>query len=280
MTFLCTWQVSTLSSFSPSFQFDVFPRMSRWHRRCLVLLHCLSLFVIWDAMSWALNSWAARSCTVSRVSIRRRCNVAISIVSKFSSWSGMDCWQRLCQMLPYLANLLATVLAAVRHDLLQCVAIPCLAAAGSVRLWPGQIARRYPGHPSLVLGDGGKGSVGLAAANVCALSLVGGGWPSFCVAWPVFTCWSSGSGGNVARSGAWLGWLAFGRLSARVRCPSLAMTAAVSCIASQYPQVAEALVATLAGPARRKLGLLAYLTSPCVAPSISLVSGAAAAASD
>ena len=57
------------------------------------------------------------------------------------------------------------------------------------------------------------------------------------------------------------------------------MTAAVPCIASQYPQVAEALVATLAGPARRKLGLLAYLTSPCVAPSISLVSGAAAATS-
>ena len=76
----------------------------------------------------------------------------------------------------------------------------------------GQIARRYPGHPSLVLGDGGKGSVGLAAANVCALSLVGRGWPSFCVAWPVFICWGSGSGGNVARSGAWRGWLAFGRL--------------------------------------------------------------------
>ena len=58
-------------------------------------------------------------------------------------------------MLPYLANLLATVLAAVQHDLLQCVAVPCLAAAGSVRLGAcdqGQIARRYPGHPSLVLG--------------------------------------------------------------------------------------------------------------------------------
>ena len=46
------------------------------------------------------------------------------------------------------------------------------------------------------------------------------------VARPVSTCW--GAGEAVVPSGSWLGWLAFGRLSAGVRCPKVAMTACSS----------------------------------------------------
>ena len=94
-------------------------------------------------------------------------------------------------------------------------------------LWPGSDSSPVPGASFLgSLGDGGRGGAGRAAVNVCALSLVGGGWLLSWVATPVSAC--LGAGGTVVSSGFRSGWLAFSRLSARVRCPKVAMTACSS----------------------------------------------------
>ena len=81
------------------------------------------------------------------------------------------------------------------------------------------------------------------------------------VARPVSTCW--GAGEAVVPSGSWLGWLAFGRLSAGVRCPKVAMTA---CSSMYRLSVSASCCGT-------GTWLACAFDFPCVAPAISLVSG-------
>ena len=123
---------------------------------CIVL----SLLVMRDAVSWALNSCAVRSCTVSRAASRRLCNVAISIASKSSSWSG--------------AGLLTTTVSDVSvsgesvgesigggptltSTMSGCSLPGCGSFFAPGCLWPGSDSSPVPGASFLgALGDGGR----------------------------------------------------------------------------------------------------------------------------
>ena len=111
--------------------------------------------------------------------------MAISIASKSSSWSGTGLLTTTVSDVSVSGESVGESIGGgptLTLTMGSCSLPGCGSFFASGCLWPGSDSSPVPGASFLgSLGDGGGGGVGLAAVNVCALSLVGGGWPLFCV---------------------------------------------------------------------------------------------------